>query len=148
MEVKIPKDIREYQESMFWGLSLRQCVCSLLAVGIAVLLYFSLKDVIGTEQTSWRLQSNESGAFESISVSEPAGSEWSRTATSWLCIVGAAPFAACGFFKYHGLTAERFLWTWLKSEILSPKRLIYKPENIYYDCLFSAQAVAQRRKRK
>lgn len=118
MEVKIPKEIRDYQESMFWGLSLRQCVCSLLAVGVAVLLYFALREVIGTEQTSW------------------------------MCIVGAAPFAACGFFKYHGLTAEQFAWVWLKSEILSPKRLIYQPENIYYDCLLSPQALTQRRKQK
>jgi len=42
MEVKINKEIRDYQESMFFGLSLRQFIFSLLAVGIAVLLYFLL----------------------------------------------------------------------------------------------------------
>ncbi|MEG0650041.1 MAG: PrgI family protein, partial [Oscillospiraceae bacterium] len=52
--------------------------------------------------------------------------------TSWLCIVGAAPFAACGFFKYHGMTAEQFAWAWIKSEILYPKRLVFKTENLYY----------------
>lgn len=118
MEVKIPKEIRAYQESMFWGLSLRQCVCSILAVGVAVGLYFLLKESIGTEQASW------------------------------ICIVGAAPFGACGFFHYHGLTAEQFAWVWVKSELLSPKRLPYQSENFYYDCLFSQQAVMERRKRK
>lgn len=28
----------------------------------------------------------------------------------WMCILGAAPFAACGFFKYHGMTAEKLAW--------------------------------------
>ena len=28
-----------------------------------------------------------------------------------------APFAAIGFIKYHGMTAEKFLWVWIKSEI-------------------------------
>ena len=30
MEVKMNKEIRDYQESMFMGLDLRQCVCSVL----------------------------------------------------------------------------------------------------------------------
>lgn len=38
MEVKINREIRNYTESMFFGLSLRQFVFSLLAVGVAVLL--------------------------------------------------------------------------------------------------------------
>ncbi len=37
--------------------------------------------------------------------------------------------AVCGlwfFFTYHGMTAEQVLWTWFKSEILCPKRLMFK----------------------
>ena len=30
--------------------------------------------------------------------------------TGWLCILGAAPFAACGFFQYHCMNAEQFAW--------------------------------------
>lgn len=29
-----------------------------------------------------------------------------------MCIVGAAPFATLGFFKYHGMTAEKVLITY------------------------------------
>ena len=29
---------------------------------------------------------------------------------SWVCILGAAPFAALGFVKYNGMTAEKFIW--------------------------------------
>ena len=43
MEVKINREIRNYTESMFFGLSLRQLVFSALAVAVAVGLYFLLK---------------------------------------------------------------------------------------------------------
>ena len=48
-------------------------------------------------------------------------------------MLGAAPFAAIGFIKYHGMTAEKFLWVWIKSEILMPKYLVFHPENLYYE---------------
>ena len=40
MEVKINKEIRNYTEAIFFGLSLRQFIFSVLACGIAVGLYF------------------------------------------------------------------------------------------------------------
>ena len=45
MEIKINKEIRAYRETLFFGLSVRQFVCSVLAVGVAVTLYFSLSRV-------------------------------------------------------------------------------------------------------
>lgn len=103
MEVKINREIRDYTESMFFGLSFRQFVFSLIACVVAVGLYFLLRPYVGMETVSW------------------------------MCVLGAAPFAALGFFRYHGMTAEQFLWAWIKSEILIPKRLIFRPENIYYE---------------
>ena len=105
MEVKINREIRNYTESMFFGLSLRQFVFSVLAVGVAVLLYFVLKPHVGTETVSW------------------------------MCILGAAPFAAMGFITYHGMTAEQFLWAWLRSEILEPRYIKFEPVNLYYEIL-------------
>lgn len=96
MEVKINREIRNYTESMFFGLSLRQFVFSLLAVGVAVLLYFVLKPYVGTETVSW------------------------------MCILGAAPFAAMGFVNYNGMTAEQFVWAWLRSEMLNRVTLNWK----------------------
>ena len=107
MEVKINREIRDYTESMFFGLSLRQFFFSVLACGVAVGLYFLLRPYVGMETVSW------------------------------MCVLGAAPFAALGFFKYHGMTAEQFVWAWIKSEILMPKRLVFRPENIYYEALKS-----------
>ena len=43
MEVKINREIRNYTESMFFGLSLRQFIFSVLACGVAVGLYFLLR---------------------------------------------------------------------------------------------------------
>ena len=103
----MPKEIRDYQESIFFGLSTRQFICSLLAVGVAVGLYFGLRPLIGSEEVGW------------------------------MCILGAAPFAACGFFKYHGMTAEQVAWAWFKSEFLYPKKLVFKSENLYYEALKS-----------
>lgn len=105
MEVKINREIRNYTESVFFGLSLRQFVFSILAVGVAVGLYFLLRPHVGMETVSW------------------------------MCILGAAPFAALGFVSYHGMTAEQFLWAWIRSELLEPKRLYCVPTNYYYEAL-------------
>ena len=105
MEVKINREIRNYTESMFFGLSLRQFVFSVLACGVAVGLYFLLRPHMGVETVSW------------------------------VCVLGAAPFAALGFVRYHGMNAEQFLWAFIKSEFLIPKRLTFRPENLYYEIL-------------
>lgn len=49
IEAKEPKEIRDYQESIFFGLSTRQFLCSLLAVGTAVGIYFGLRPFVGSE---------------------------------------------------------------------------------------------------
>ena len=105
LEVKINREIRNYTESMFFGLSMRQFVFSALAILVAVGLYFLLKPYFGTETVSW------------------------------MCILGAAPFAALGFITYHGMTAEQFLWAWLRSELLEPKELRFESSNLYYEAL-------------
>ena len=103
MEVKINKEIRNYTESMFFGLSMRQFIFSVLACGVAVALYFLLRPYFGTETLSW------------------------------MCILGASPFAALGFIKYNGMTAELFVWAWIKLEFLMPKKLMFLPDNLYYE---------------
>ena len=101
MEVKINKDIREFSESIFFGLSLRQFIFSLLACVVAVILYFTLKPHLGLETVSW------------------------------VCILGAIPFAVLGFVKYNGMTAEQFIVAFIKSEFIIPKRITFKSKNIY-----------------
>jgi len=76
LEVKINREIRNYTESMFFGLSIRQFIFSLLACGVAVGLYFLLRPYVGTETVSW------------------------------MCILGAAPFAALGFCSAHAVSGS------------------------------------------
>lgn len=101
MEVKINKDIRKFSESIFFGLSMRQFIFSIMACLVAVVLYFLLKPFFGIETLSW------------------------------VCILGAAPFAALGFIKYNGMTAEEFVIAFIKSEILMPRHLTFNSQNIY-----------------
>jgi len=54
---------------------------------------------------------------------------------SWICVLGAAPFAALGFIRYNGMNAEQFVCAWIKSEILMPKKLMFTPKNVYYEAL-------------
>lgn len=90
MEVKINKEIKEYNETMFFGLSTRQFVFALCACGVAVGIYFALT----------RSASDQFFGTETL---------------SWLCMVGAAPFAALGFITYNGMTAEKLARAWWSS---------------------------------
>ena len=105
MEVKINKEIRNYKENIYFGLSLRQFIFSLLACGMAVLLYFMFRSYCGTETLSW------------------------------ICILGAIPFAALGFIKYNGMNLEDFILAYVKAEILTPKYLTFQPTNIYQELM-------------
>ena len=77
--IVINKEIREYTESVFMGLNLRQCVFGILACIVAIGLYLLFSPKLGIE------------------------------ITSWICIIGAFPFAALGFITYQGMNAEQFI---------------------------------------
>ena len=49
MEIKIPKEVRLHKETVLFGLTLRQLLCSGLAVGTAVMVYLALGPVLGKE---------------------------------------------------------------------------------------------------
>ena len=105
MEVKINKEIRDYTESVYFGLSLRQFTFSVLACLVAVILYFIFRPYFGIETLSW------------------------------LCILGAAPFAAIGFVKYNGMSAEEFINVYIESEYLTKKELNFITNNYHYELL-------------
>lgn len=84
MEIKVNREIRQYTESLFLGLSLRQLIFSGLAIIVAVAVYFLLSGIVGVETRSW------------------------------LCVLCAAPFAALGFVSYNGMTAEKMFIAMIK----------------------------------
>lgn len=102
MEIKIPREVRKYKESIFFELSMRQFFCSAIAVGIAILAYFGLREYLGNE------------------------------GVSWVCILVALPIALIGFLTYHEMTLEHFILAWIKSEWLMPKQLYFKSDNYMY----------------
>lgn len=103
MEIKICKEIRNYTESIFFGLNLRQLAFSVFACLTALALYFILKPYLGLETLSW------------------------------LCILAATPFGGVGFIRYHGMSAEKAIWAYIKSEFLMPKKLCFHGVNLYYE---------------
>ena len=88
MEVKINKNIAEYTEKLFFGLSLRQFLCAAVAVAVSVLLYFLLRNDLPPD------------------------------ILSTVCALGAAPFAFAAFLKVHGLSMERFALAWLLHSLM------------------------------
>ena len=104
LEVRINKEVRDYQESLFFGLSLRQFLFALLAVAVAVGVYFGLHTVVGNADVGWR-------------------------------ILAAFPFALGGFFQYNSMTFEQFILAVIRSELLYPKRLVFKSDHLYAKAL-------------
>ena len=105
MEININKDIREYTEGVFFGLNLRQLICSGLAVASAVAVYFSAR-----------------GSFTNDVI-------------TYFCIAAALPFAAIGFIKYNGMPMEKIFEAFMKDNFIVPRRLIIKSNNIYKEAL-------------
>ena len=104
IEIKIPKEVRQHKETIFFGLSARQFICAVLAVGLAVGIYLGLGPVLAKRR--------------------PAG-----------CMLSAAPVAIAGFFSYHGMNLEQFLWAFLKSELLCAGNRVFISENFHYKAL-------------
>lgn len=74
----------------------------------------------------WAQSSPEAGT-EQNGISSDEGSR----EIGWICILAAFPFALCGFFTYNGMTFERFLLAVIRSELLYPRKLVFRAENLY-----------------
>ena len=100
------KEIQEFQESFFFGLSMRQC------------FFFCIGDCCCSRCLSRDKRYLWNGDC--------------RMAECFCC----SPFLRdVVFFRYHQMTLEKFVWVWLKSEILCPKKLVFQSENLYLKCL-------------
>lgn len=84
IEIKIPKEIRIYQDKLFFGLNLRQTICVAAAIGINVPLYWYLRNTIGEHVASWML------------------------------IAGTLPWIGIGFIRINGIPFERIAFSALR----------------------------------
>lgn len=109
ISIEVNPEIRDYAENIFFGLSLRQFIWSVIGCLISVLIFFLLRGFIGME------------------------------AVSWACIIGMLPCALIGFVTYNCMPAEKALFAVIKSEILTPKKLTFKTENEYEKLLKEAE---------
>lgn len=100
MEIEINKEIRDYSESLVFGLSMRQTIFSFIACAVAVVVYILCKPVMNSELASW------------------------------ICILATLPFVFFGFFKYNGMTAEKFIKTVITNHLLTPHKLVFKADII------------------
>lgn len=74
IEIKIPKEIKDYKEKFLFGLTVKQFICLALALLICVPLYIFGKEFMPEELVSWAV------------------------------IIVAAPILGIGFIKYHNMT--------------------------------------------
>ena len=118
MEIKINREIRNYTEAMFFGLSMRQFVFALCGVGVAVLLYFGLKPYLSIETLSW------------------------------MCMLGAAPFMAMGFITYNGMTAEQFAWVWLRHKLIEPQKVKFECGTLYSEAHTISERAKETKRKK
>ena len=77
IKADIPQDIREYKEQFFFGLNLRQLICAVLILLVAVGTFLLGRNFIRTDILMYVL------VFE------------------------VAPIAAVGFLKYNGMGIEK-----------------------------------------
>lgn len=121
IEIKINKEINNYKENIFFGLTLRQFVCSAAAVAIAVGAYFVCVPILGEE------------------------------AVSWICILCAVPMGAAGFIEYNGMHLEQLLWAICKTQLLCAGKRVWRAQNYYFDAfvmVIKEEEQANRKRKK
>lgn len=78
IEIRIPKEIKNYREKLFFGLTLRQCICAGIAMLVCVPLYIWGHHFLPQE------------------------------AISWVVVFIAVPLMLTGFFRYNDMVFEQF----------------------------------------
>lgn len=101
IEIKIPKEIKDYKSKLFFNLTFRQLFCTGLALGICVPLYIFGRKFINEELVSW------------------------------LVILIAAPLVLMGFFKLNGMNFEEFAKEWINFNFVGIQRRKYEYEPIF-----------------
>ncbi len=98
IEIRIPKEIKNYREKLFFGLTLRQCICAGIALLICVPLYIWGHHFLPQE------------------------------AISWIVVFIAVPLMLTGFFRYNDMAFEQFALEVIHFYVYPQKRVYsYEP---------------------
>ena len=119
IDIRMPKEVRDYKEKIYFGLTTKQLICSALVLLINVPLYWYGREIIGDDLIGW------------------------------VVIIVACPFFAIGFIKYNGLKFEELMIAIIKFELLAPQKRKVKTKNFYeiMDNYILTQEAIQKNKR-
>jgi hypothetical protein len=92
IEIRIPKEIKNYKEKLFFGLTLRQSICVGVSLLICVPLYIFGNRFLPEEMVSWAV------------------------------MIVAIPMMLVGFFRYNDMTFEQFAKEWLHQNFTNQRR--------------------------
>lgn len=113
IEIRIPKEIKNYREKLFFGLTLRQCLCAGAALLICVPLYIFGNRILPQE------------------------------AVSWVVILVAVPLMLVGFFRYNDMMFEQFAVEFMFHNFAPQKRIYsYEPLFMEFRNLYLADELA------
>jgi len=113
IEIRIPKEIKNYREKLFFGLTLRQCLCAGAALLICVPLYIFGNKILPQETVSW------------------------------IVILVAVPLMLAGFFRYNDMMFEQFAVEFMFHNFTPQKRIYsFEPPFMEFRNLYLADELA------
>lgn len=100
--IKIPKEIRDYQDKIWGGFTWRQILSLVLAGAVGAPVFLKVREWFGVDCAGWSV------------------------------IAVGAPIIAFGFWKSEdNITLEKYIAKYIKFNILYPKKRKYETNNLY-----------------
>ncbi len=93
IEVRIPKEIKEYEDKIFFGLTVRQLISSIIAGVVSIFAYVYFLDYINEE------------------------------ILSYFIIIFDCFILSIGWVKYNGMRMEQFMFVFMEHMIYPQKRI-------------------------
>ena len=100
IEIKIPQEINKYEAKLVGPLTTRNTVCLIGMAVVCIATFNILKSIVPADY---------------LYV---------------LCIILAAPFGLCGWYKPYGMHFEKFFIAVLFNTVISSSRRIFKSNNV------------------
>ena len=109
IEIKIPKEINQYEAKAAGPFTLRQLLCLFICLPIGVAIFIIAKPYVGID------------------------------AAGFLVFIPGSVAYLFGWYKPYGMPFEKYMKTVFVSSFLAPSRRVYKTENFYSQLLQEQQ---------